>query len=83
MPRKRRSQRQPETELPIRRLREDADMTQEQLAVQIGVSVSTLRRWEKGDEPTMTILQMRNFCKAVDVSFHDLPDYLSRFDADA
>jgi DNA-binding XRE family transcriptional regulator len=80
MPRKRRRQRQPESELPIRQLREDADLTQEQLAVYVGVAVSSIRRWEKGDEPTMTVWQMRAFCRAVNISFDDLPDYLSRKD---
>ncbi|MCC3427299.1 MAG: helix-turn-helix domain-containing protein [Microcoleus sp. PH2017_01_SCD_O_A] len=79
MVKKRQRQRQPENELPFRRLREDANFSQEELAVLIGVSASSVRRWEKGDEPTMTIRQIRDFCRLVGVSFDELPDYLSRW----
>ncbi|MCU0543740.1 MAG: helix-turn-helix domain-containing protein [Oscillatoriaceae cyanobacterium Prado104] len=48
------------------------------LAVRMGVSASSVRRWEKGDEPRMTVRQMRDFCGLVGVSFDELPDYLSR-----
>ncbi|WP_293359848.1 MULTISPECIES: helix-turn-helix transcriptional regulator [unclassified Microcoleus] len=78
MVKKRQRQRQLENELPFRRLREDANLSQEELAVRMGVSASSVRRWEKGDEPTMTVRQMRDFCRLVRVSFDDLPDYLSR-----
>jgi hypothetical protein len=44
----------------------------------MGVSASSVRRWEKGDEPRMTVRQMRDFCGLVGVSFDELPDYLSR-----
>jgi transcriptional regulator with XRE-family HTH domain len=53
-------------------------LSQEELAVRMGVSASSVRRWEKGDEPTMTVRQMRDFCRLVGVSFDELPDYLSR-----
>ncbi|MEB3178655.1 MAG: helix-turn-helix transcriptional regulator [Nostocaceae cyanobacterium] len=63
----------------LRSLREEAGLTQEELAVRIKVAVSTLRRWEtQGMEPSMTVLQIREFCKAVGKSFDDLPDYLSQ-----
>ena len=78
MVKKRQRQRQPENESPFRKLREDANLSQEELAVRMGVSASSVRRWEKGDEPTMTVRQMRNFCRLVRVSFDNLPDYLSR-----
>ena len=43
-----------------------AQLSQEQLARDIGVAVSTIRRWEIGQaEPTMTVLQMKSFCEAV------------------
>ena len=79
MVRKRKRQRQPENELPFQKLREDANLSQEELAVRIGVSASTIRRWEKGDEPTMSVWQMRKFCRAVGVSFDELPAYLSQW----
>jgi transcriptional regulator with XRE-family HTH domain len=66
-----------ENESPLRRLRENAELTQEQLAVYVGVAVSSIRRWEKGDEPTLTLSQMRAFCRAVKVEFNELPERLS------
>ena len=79
MIRKRKRQRQPENESPFQKLREDANLSQEELAVRIRVSASTIRRWEKGDEPTMSVWQMKEFCRAVGVSFDELPAYLSRW----
>ena len=66
-----------QTNSPFKKLRLKAQLSQEQLAREIGVAVSTVRRWEKGQaEPTMTVLQMKNFCKAVDCSLEELPDSL-------
>lgn len=66
-----------QTNSPFKKLRLNAQLSQEQLAREIGVAVSTVRRWEKGQaEPTMTILQMKNFCHAVDRTLEELPDSL-------
>lgn len=63
-----------ETNSPFKKLRLSAQLSQEQLAREIGVAVSTIRRWEKGQaEPTMTVAQMTAFCKAVNTKFEDLP----------
>lgn len=76
MTRPKKSQRQ-ETNSPFKRLRLNVKLSQEQLAREIGVAVSTIRRWEKGQaEPTMTVAQMKEFCKAVKKNFDDLPDSL-------
>ena len=65
------------TNSPFKKLRLKAQLSQEQLAREIGVAVSTVRRWEKGQaEPTMTVLQMKNFCRAVGQNFEELPDSL-------
>ena len=62
---------------PFKKMRLKARLTQEQLAKEIGVAVSTIRRWEKGQaEPTMTIAQIRKFTKAIGESFYNLPDSL-------
>jgi len=64
-----------ETNSPFKRLRLKAKLSQEQLAREIGMAVSTIRRWEKGDaEPTMTVAQMKNFCRAVKHNFEELPE---------
>ena len=58
-------------------LRSQANLSQEQLASEIGVAVSTIRRWEKGEaEPTMTVSQMKKFCRAVKQNFEELPESL-------
>jgi DNA-binding XRE family transcriptional regulator len=76
MTRPKKSQRQ-ETNSPFKRLRLNVKLSQEQLAREIGVAVSTIRRWEKGQaEPTMTVAQMKEFCKAVKKSFDELPNSL-------
>ena len=66
-----------ETDSPFKKLRLSVKLSQEQLARDIGVAVSTIRRWEKGQaEPTMTVAQMKAFCVAVQQRFEDLPDSL-------
>jgi len=52
-------------------------LSQEELARDIGVAVSTVRRWEKGQaEPTMTVAQMKKFCNVVKQNFEELPESL-------
>jgi putative transcriptional regulator len=62
----------------FKRLRKNACLTQEALASQIGVAVSTIRRWEHGQsEPTMTVEQMERFCTAINQKFAELPKKLA------
>jgi transcriptional regulator with XRE-family HTH domain len=61
----------------LRSLREQASLTQEQLAVHLGKSLSTVKRWEKGDEPSMTKPEWKKFCALVGRTFDELPDSLS------
>ncbi len=66
-----------ETNSPLRKLRLAAGLSQEDLVRVMGIANSTIRRWEKGDvEPTMTISQMKAFCKAINKNFEELPDSL-------
>ncbi|BAY78380.1 hypothetical protein NIES25_48540 [Nostoc linckia NIES-25] len=62
----------------LKALRENAGLSQEQLAVYLGIAVSTLRRWEnEGMEPSMTRTQWQVFCQSVGVSFDALPQSLA------
>lgn len=62
----------------LKALRENAGLSQEQLAVYLGIAVSTLRRWEnEGMEPSMTKKQWQTFCQLVGVSFDALPQNLA------
>lgn len=66
-----------ENNSPLTKLREAAELSQEELAGLIDVSVSTVSRWERGlAEPTMTVYQMKDFCKAVNKTLEELPDSL-------
>ena len=65
------------TNSPFKQLRLNAQLSQEHLAKNIGVAVSTIRRWEKGQaEPTMTVSQMKAFCQSVETGLHNLPNSL-------
>ena len=78
MSNKRSSQQPQESDSPLRTLREQASLTQEQLSVGLGVSTSTLRRWENGDvEPAMTREQWEAFCNLVGIPFDELPKKLN------
>lgn len=66
-----------ETNSPFKKLRLEAGLTQDDLVRLIGVTSSTIRRWERGEaEPTMTVAQMKAFCQAVNKSLDELPDSL-------
>ncbi|WP_375497075.1 helix-turn-helix domain-containing protein [uncultured Nostoc sp.] len=62
----------------LKALRENAGLSQEQLAVYLGIAVSTLRRWEnEGMEPSMTKKQWQTFCQLIGVPFDALPQSLA------
>ncbi len=66
------------TDIPFKKLRLSVGLSQENLARRIGVAVSTIRHWEKGQaEPTMTVAQMRRFLVATKQSFNNLPESLT------
>lgn len=78
MPKKKSSQKPQENVSPFRKLREQANLTQEQLSVRLDISTSTLRRWENGKvEPSMTHQQWVIFCEEVGVPFEKLPEKLN------
>lgn len=68
---------QTDTNSPIKKLREAAGLSQEELAHRMKVSVSAISRWERGlVEPTMTVAQMKAFCNAIDKTLEELPNSL-------
>jgi putative transcriptional regulator len=64
-----------DTESPLKKLREGAGLSQQELASRIGVGVPTISRWERGASPAMmTIPQIRALCRELGVTFDELPD---------
>lgn len=65
-------------ESPLKKLREEKGLSQAELAVKIGVSPSTVNRWEnieRGTEPSMTIAEWWRCCKALGLDWDELPIY--------
>ncbi|NJR67147.1 MAG: helix-turn-helix transcriptional regulator [Leptolyngbyaceae cyanobacterium CRU_2_3] len=64
-----------DAESPLKKLREGAGLSQQELASRIGVGVTTISRWERGASPAMmTIPQIRALCRELGVTFDELPD---------
>ncbi|UBF29533.1 helix-turn-helix domain-containing protein [Kovacikia minuta CCNUW1] len=60
---------------PLVQLRERVGLTQEALALVLGVTDHTVRNWEKGRaEPKLTIRQTKALCQALQCTLEDLPD---------
>jgi DNA-binding XRE family transcriptional regulator len=61
----------------FKELREEAGLTQEQLAYSLKKAASTIRRWEAGgEEPKMTRAEWADYCKVIGKSFDELPPLL-------
>ncbi|MEG3906601.1 helix-turn-helix transcriptional regulator [Microcoleus sp. w2-18bC1] len=64
----------------MKKLREELEMSQEDLARELGVSSQTISRWELGKNvPTFTVKQMKALEKllaSIGKSISDLPDNL-------
>ena len=64
-----------ESESPLKKLREEAGLSQEGLARIIGVASATISRWERGASPAMmTVPQMKALCNVFGKSIEELPD---------
>ncbi len=64
-----------EADSPLKKLREEAGFSQEELARRIGVSVTTISRWERGVSPAMlSVPQMKALCQVFGRSIEELPD---------
>lgn len=65
-------------ESPLKKLRSELGMSQEEFARQIGTSARTISRWEAGDNvPTFTVPQIKALdylLKSKGKTLDDLPD---------
>lgn len=63
-----------ENESPLKKLREEVGLSQQELATRIGVAVATISRWERGAPAMLTVPQMKAMCKIFGKSIEELPD---------
>ncbi len=64
-----------DSESPLKKLREEAGLSQQALSHRIGVAVTTISRWERGESVAMlTVPQMKALCKVFGKSVEELPD---------
>ena len=63
-----------ESESPLKKLREEAGLSQEGLARIIGVASATISRWERGATAMLTVPQMKALCRVFGKSIEELPD---------
>ncbi|BAZ32358.1 XRE family transcriptional regulator [Cylindrospermum sp. NIES-4074] len=75
---KKRQNKDNEGESPLKALRSDLDMSQEEFGRSIGTTARTISRWEAGDSvPTFTIPQLKaldRLLKLKGKTIQDLPD---------
>ena len=80
MVKKRKTTEQQEGESPLKKLRDELDLSQEDFGRAIGTTVRTVGRWEAGDSvPTFTIPQMKALIRLLEShgkTIDDLPDEL-------
>lgn len=64
-----------ENESPLKKLREEAGLSQQALSHRIGVAVTTISRWERGESVAMlTMPQIKALCQVFGKSIEELPD---------
>jgi DNA-binding transcriptional regulator YiaG len=75
---KKRQNKDNEGESPLKALRSELDMSQEEFGRSIGTTARTISRWEAGDSvPTFTIAQLKaldRLLKLKGKTIQDLPD---------
>jgi transcriptional regulator with XRE-family HTH domain len=63
-----------ENDSPLKKLREEAGLSQQELATRIGVAVATISRWERGAPAMLTVPQIKALCKVLGKNLEELPD---------
>ncbi len=68
-----------EQESPLKKRREELDLTQRDVAGVVDVSVQTVSNWETGryKEAKLTLPQVKALCRVLQWSIDDLPDDLA------
>lgn len=81
MVKKRQSRDQQEGDSPLKQLRDELDISQEEFGRLIGTTARTVSRWEAGDSvPTFTIPQMKaldRLLRSIGKSIQEVPDNFS------
>ncbi|MBD2743224.1 helix-turn-helix transcriptional regulator [Coleofasciculus sp. FACHB-1120] len=71
-----------EQESPLKKRREELNLTQRDVAVAVDVSVQTVSNWETGryQEARLTLPQVKALCRILQWSINDLPNDLGPLD---
>lgn len=63
------------------RLRRELNLSQKQVADELGISEQTVRNWEHGKTvPQLTIPQVKKLCKLLQRSVDEIPDWFGPVD---
>ncbi|MBD1929856.1 helix-turn-helix domain-containing protein [Trichocoleus sp. FACHB-90] len=71
-----------EQESPLKKRREELNLTQRDVAVVVDVSVQTVSNWETGryQEARLTLPQVKALCRILQWTIDDLPNDLGPLD---
>jgi transcriptional regulator with XRE-family HTH domain len=67
----------------VSELRKAQGLTQQQLAVKLGVSLSTVRNWETGRQAVDTFVKIDKLCETLKVGPSDLYDSIDPMEGEA
>ncbi len=68
-----------EKPVAIKAIRLGLGLTQQQFAVALNSTITTVSRWERGkSEPELTAKQFKLLCRLANLSLEEIPDYLGK-----